>query len=132
MKREQYDDYVNKFNNRDYDGFFDFYGENPRMSFFGVEITNRTQLKEFYGFLHTYVKESITVLKFASSDDFLAIEAIVRVEGIKTLDKKMLEDNGYGGFFPIVKGQVQEMKQYIHYHLEQGKFLSVGCAIPLD
>ena len=32
-------------------------------------------------------------------------------------------------FFPIARGEVQEMRQYIHYHLERGKIASVGCAI---
>lgn len=130
MKREQYDDYVAKFNARDYDGVFDFYAENPKMSFFGVEITTRQQLKDFYGFIHSYVKETITVQHYASTDTFVALEAIVRVEGIKDLDKQTLEANGYGGLFPINKGDVQEMQQYIHYHLKDGKILSVGCAIP--
>lgn len=130
MKREEYEDYVSKFNARDYDGVFDFYAENPKMSFFGVEITTRQQLKEFYGFLHSYVKETITVEKFASTDDFVALEGIVRVEGIRDLNAETLAANGYPGLFPINKGDVQEMRQYIHYHLIDGKIASVGCAIP--
>ena len=131
MQREQFDDYVKKFNARDYDGVFDFYAENPKMSFFGIEITTRDQLKEFYGFLHTYVIETITIEKFASTDTFLALEAIVKVEGIRDLDIETLRKQGYGDIFAIKKGDIQEMKQYIHYHIENNKFISVGCAIPM-
>ncbi len=53
----------------------------------------------------------------------------MRVEGIRDLDAETLKANGMEGLFPINKGDVQEMRQYIHYHLEDGKFVSVGCAI---
>lgn len=129
MNREQYEDYARKFNARDYDGVFDFYDENPELSFFGIEIRTRQELKEFYSFLHTYVKETIRIEKFASSDELAAVEGVIRVEGIKDLDAATLEANGMGAFFPIKKGEVQEMRQYIHYHLHHGKIKSVGCAI---
>jgi hypothetical protein len=48
MTREDYERYAAAFNARDYDTVFDFYAENPRMAFFGVEITTRDQLRAFY------------------------------------------------------------------------------------
>lgn len=132
MDRDRYDDYIRKFNARDYDGVFDFYADNPRMSFFGIEIRTRDQLKAFYGFLHTYVRETVTVEAFAATDTFVALEAVVRVEGIRDLTAAMLREKGYDGLFPIKAGETQEMKQYIHYHLENGRIKSVGCALPLS
>ena len=129
MTREDYERYAAAFNARDYDAVFDFYAENPRMAFFGVEITTREQLREFYTFLHTYVKETVTVERFASSEELAAVEGIVRVEGIEDLTREELDARGLGQFFPIAKGEVQEMRQYIHYHLEGGKIASVGCAL---
>ena len=41
----------------------------------------------------------------------------------------MLDANGMEQFFPVAKGEVQEMRQYIHYHLKDGKIASVGCAL---
>ena len=129
MTREDYESYVRAFNARDYDRVFDFYAERPKLAFFGVEITTRAQLKEFYGFLHQYVRETVTVERFAGSDELAAVEGIVRVEGIADLTRAELDARGLQQFFPIVKGQVQEMRQYIHYHLKDGKIESVGCAI---
>ncbi len=129
MTREDYDRYVAAFNARDYDAVFDFYADNPRMAFFGVEITTRQQLKDFYSFLHTYVKESVVVERFAGSDKLAAVEGIVRVEGIKDLTAEELKERDLDQFFPIKAGEVQEMRQYIHYHLKDGKIESVGCAI---
>ena len=129
MTREEYERYVAAFNARDYDAVFDFYAERPRMAFFGIEITTREQLKEFYGFLHRYVKETVTVERFAGSDELAAVEAIVRIEGTADLTPEVLAANGMEQFFPIAKGEVQEMRQYIHYHLRDGKIASVGCAL---
>lgn len=129
MTREDYDRYVAAFNARDYDTVFDFYAENPKMAFFGIEITTRDQLKDFYGFLHRYVKETVTVERFAGSDELAAVEGIVRVEGIADLTPEILQENRMDQFFPISKGEVQEMRQYIHYHLKDGKIESVGCAL---
>jgi hypothetical protein len=129
MTREDYERYVAAFNARDYDAVFDFYAERPRMAFFGIEITSREELKRFYGFLHQYVKETVTVERFAGSDELAAVEGIVRIEGIQDLTSEILADNGMAQFFPIRAGEVQEMRQYIHYHLKGGKIENVGCAL---
>ncbi|MGX7896063.1 nuclear transport factor 2 family protein [Tsuneonella sp. HG222] len=129
MNREDYDRYAASFNARDYDAVFDFYDTNPQISFFGVEIRTREELKRFYGFLHQYVRESVTVERFAASDELAAVEGIVRVEGIQDLNPETLEAHGYGQLFPIKAGEVQEMRQYIHYHLKDGKITGVGCAL---
>jgi hypothetical protein len=129
MTREDYDRYVAAFNARDYDAVFDFYAERPRMAFFGIEITSRDQLKDFYGFMHRYVEETVTVERFAGSENLAAVEAIVRIEATDDLTREILDARGMGQFFPITKGEVQEMRQYIHYHLQDGKIESVGCAL---
>jgi len=130
IDRAWYERYTAAFNARDYDGVFDFYVERPEIAFFGVHIRSRADLKRFYGFLHSYVQESIRVEKFAASDELVAVEGIVRVEGVRDLDKATLDAHGYGGLYPIRKGEVQEMRQYIHYHMQNGRIASVGCAIP--
>jgi len=108
---------------------FDFYAENPRMAFFGIAITTREELRAFYGFLHRFVRETIAVERFASSDELAAVEGTIRIEGIEDLTREVLDANGMQEFFPIRAGEVQEMRQYIHYHLKDGKIASVGCAL---
>ncbi len=129
MTREDYDRYVAAFNARDYDAVFDFYAENPRMAFFGIEITTREQLREFYTFLHAHVRETVTVERFAASEELAAVEALVRIEAFADLTREALDARGMEQFFPIAKGAVQEMRQYIHYHLRDDKITSVGCAL---
>jgi SnoaL-like domain len=131
MNREQYDAYVRAFNAKDYDAVADFYVDPPHMSFFGVDIRSRADLKRFYSFLHSYVNESVTVTRFAASDELTAIDAIVRIEAYRDLDAATLEANGCGGFFPIKKGKVQELRQFIFYVIKDGKIERVECAMPL-
>lgn len=129
MTREDYDRYAAAFNARDYDTVFDFYDDNPQMAFFGIEIRTRHQLRDFYTFLHAYVRETITVEKFAASEELVAVEGVIRIEAFKDLTREELDARGMQQFFPISAGDVQEMRQYIHYHLKDGKIASVGCAI---
>ena len=124
-----YQRYADAFNARQYDAVFDFYGPAPRMAFFGIEITTRQQLRDFYGFLHQYVIETVTVERIAVSETLCAVEGIVRIEATQDLTREALDANGMAQFFPIAKGEVQEMRQYIHYHLKDGKIEQVGCAL---
>jgi hypothetical protein len=71
----------------------------------------------------------VSVERFAGSDELAAVEAIVRIEGTRDLTREVLDAHGMQQFFPIRAGEVQEMRQYIHYHLEDGKIESVGCAL---
>ena len=72
---------------------------------------------------------SVRVERFASSDELAAVEGVIRIEGIEDLNRETLDARGMQQFFPIAKGEVQEMRQYIHYHLRNGKIESVGCAL---
>ena len=76
MDRVDYDRCLAAFNARDYDGVCDFYAEPMNMNFFGVSLRSRADMKRFYGFLHSYVKESLSVGNFASSDTLTAVDAI--------------------------------------------------------
>ena len=129
LTREDYDRYVVAFNAKDYDAIADFYVDPPLMTFFGVEIRSREALKDFYGFLHDHVKENVTVLNFAASETLTAIDAVIRVEGVKALTREALDARGLHGFFPITAGEVQEMRQFIFYTIKDGLIARVECAL---
>jgi hypothetical protein len=129
MNRNAYDRYLAAFNAKDYGGVADFYAEPIAMEFFGVQITSRDALIDFYSFLHSYVKETVTVTNFAASDTLTAVDAIVRVEGIRDLDATTLAARGLHEFFPIEAGEVQDMRQFIFYTIHEGKIAKVECAL---
>ena len=129
MNRTDYDRYLAAFNARDYDGVCDFYAEPMHMDFFGVSIRSRADMKRFYGFLHSYVKESVSVRNFAASDTLTAVDAIVRIEALRDLDAETLTANGCAQFRPIRAGEVQELRQFIFYSLRDGRIAGVECAM---
>jgi ketosteroid isomerase-like protein len=129
MNREAYDRYLAAFNAKDYDGVAEFYAEPMKMDFFGVSIRNREDLKRFYGFLHSYVKESVTVRNFASSDTLTAVDAIVRLEAFRDLPAETLAANGCAQFHPMTAGQIFELRQFIFYTIRDGKIAQTECAM---
>jgi ketosteroid isomerase-like protein len=129
MNREAYDRYLAAFNAKDYDGVAEFYAEPMKMDFFGVSIRNREDLKRFYGYLHSYVKESVTVRNFASSDTLTAVDAIVRLEAFRDLPAETLAANGCAQFHPMTAGQVFELRQFIFYTIRDGKIAQTECAM---
>jgi SnoaL-like protein len=129
MNRAAYERYLAAFNARDYDGVGDFYAQPLKLDFFGVSLRSREDLKRFYGFLHSYVKESVRVLNFASSPTLTAVDALVRIEGQRDLDRETLAENGCAQLFPIQAGEVQELRQFIFYTIADGKITKVECAL---
>lgn len=129
MNRADYDRYLTAFNAKDYDTVCDFYAQPMAMDFFGVSLRSREDMKRFYSFLHGYVRESVRILNFASSDTLTAVDGLVRIEGLRDLDRETLDANGCGGLFPVKAGEVQEMRQFIFYTLKDGKIVNVECAL---
>ncbi|SFV07883.1 nuclear transport factor 2 family protein [Pseudoduganella namucuonensis] len=126
---EAYERYVAKFNARDYEGVLSHFAEDFEIRFAGHTFRGRKDFMRFYGFFHDHVSESIRLDALASSDTLLAIEASVRLEAKSDLTPAMLAEQGLERIFPLRAGQVVEMNQFIHYRLENGKFVSVVCAL---
>ncbi|PTS75791.1 hypothetical protein DBR17_15335 [Sphingomonas sp. HMWF008] len=129
MDRAAYDRYLAAFNAKDYAAIADFYIDPPMLRFFGVEIRSRHELKDFYGFLHAYITETITVLNYAASDTLAAVEAMVCVEAMRDLTAETLLAHGASGLMPMRSGDRIEMRQFIHYRLKGGRISSVECAM---
>jgi hypothetical protein len=130
MTRAEYDRYAEAFNSLDYETVCDFYAEDAELAFFGVRLRGREEVKRFYAFLHAHVKETLTIHRYASSDELVALEGVIRIEAASTITNDMLDERGIPHVFAIEKGQIVEMPQYIHYHLNaDGLFTGVGCAL---
>ena len=130
LDRAAYDRYLAAFNARDYDAVADFYVDPPQMEFFGIVITSRDELKDFYAWLHENVAETVRILNFASGETCTAIDAVVRIAAKKDLTREALDAKGATGFFPIEAGVVQEIRQFIFYTTRGGKIEKVECALP--
>ena len=130
MDRLQYDDYLARFNARDYDGVLSFWADDFEIVFAGYRLRGRDQMLAFYRFFHQYVSESVHPSAFISDDRLLVIEAQVRLEAVQTMTPEIATEHGFGRLFCLPKGQVIEIPQFIHYHLDaSGRFTKAWCAV---
>jgi SnoaL-like domain len=129
MDRQTYDSYLRAFNARDYDGVLGWFAPDFEVSFGGYRLTSAKQVKDFYSFLHAYVSEEILVDRFVGDADFVALEARVRLTGLKPLPPEAARAAGFEHLRTPQAGQTIEISQFIHYHLENGKFKRALCAV---
>lgn len=129
MDRLAYQRYLGHFNSRDYDSVVAHFQPEAEVRFGGVVLKGQAAIREFYAFFHEYVIETITVSRFAASDQLVALEATVRLEATRELTSGRLAGQGYPGLVPLSAGEVIEMPQFIHYHMVDGKFSLAVCLV---
>lgn len=129
MNRADYDRYLRLFNERDYASVLEHFAEHFEIRFAGYVFRDRADMLRFYGFFHDHVAEAISLTGFAASDELVAIEARVRLTGVRTLTPEALAAQGLERIVPLQAGQVVEMNQFIHYTLQGGKITKVVCAV---
>jgi hypothetical protein len=129
MNRQSYDQYLERFNARDYEGVLSYYAPQFEISFAGYTLRTREAVLSFYGFLHQYVRESIVIDAFVSNDEMIAMEARVRLEGIRELTPAAARAAGFERLMVPRVGEVLEIPQFIHYHLRGGKIVKALCAV---
>jgi len=83
---------------------------------------------KFYNFLPAYIKETVIVDRFVSDEHTVAIEARVQIQGVKELSAEAVAASDYPKLKPLAVGEIAVIPQFIHYHLENGKFVKVVCA----
>jgi len=130
MTRDEFDVYLKKFNARDYNGFLDYFADDNEFELVhvGGSFKTRESILKFYDFLHAYIKESVIIDRFVSDENNVVLEATVRIEGVKDLSAETVAASDWPKLNPLAVGQVVEIPQFIHYHLENGKFVKVVCA----
>ena len=125
--REDFDAYLAKFNSRDYEGFLAYFAGKFEMIHVGGNLKSREEVMKFYGFLHKYIKETVIVDHFVMNPNMIAMEARVRIEGIKELTAEAIASSDYPRLTPLKVGQSVVIPQFIHYHIANGKFVKVEC-----
>jgi len=129
MDLDGYERYLSLFNSKDYDGVLNHFTEDCEVDFAGYSFRGKNAVRDFYGFFHQKVREQIQVTRFLGDEDTIAIEVIVRLEGLKPFGAGELAERGLENLVPLEPGQVVELPQFIHYHLRGGKFQRAICLI---
>jgi hypothetical protein len=129
IDRQQYESYLRLFNARDYEGVLSWFAPEFEIRFGGYQLRSRDQVLGFYTFLHAHLTEEILVDRFVSDAHTVALEARVRLTGRRSVDPAAAKAAGYERLLTPAVGQVIEIPQFIHYHLEAGKFKRALCAL---
>ena len=129
IDRVAFDEYVRRFNSRDYEGVLEYWAKIFTVSFAGYTFHNREEfIDKFYkGFFHQYVNESLHIDQFISNENLLIIEARVHIQTKKELTHEAAVAAGYGNMRTPPLGKTLEIPEFIHYHVADGKFISVVC-----
>jgi hypothetical protein len=120
ITREEYDDYVTRFNSNDM-SFIDYYHPDVVLELGATEIVGNTGIRDFYANVKKYIRETVTVNQFISDEGGVAVEIPTRFECIADWD-----DSFWG--VPLKKGQVMEIISFGFYQVEDRKFRRVKAA----
>lgn len=129
MNLEQYCAYLELFNARDYDGVLSHLHHDAEIVFAGMALRGHQAVRDFYAFFHAHVDETISLNRFLGNDDMVALEGTVRLEARRDLTAEMLAAKGLERLVALKQGDVVEMRQFIHYHLTEGRFSGAECAV---
>jgi hypothetical protein len=130
VTREQYQQYLESFNGKDYDRVLDFWAPEFSVWVQGELLFDSPEgLKRTYAFLHAHVTEEVRVKEFLSSNDRIFIEADVRIIAQYSFTNDDLKVAGVRGIMPMQAGVALDIPQFIHYHLENGLFKTGTCLI---
>jgi hypothetical protein len=129
IDRNAFDEYIKRFNARDYQGVLEFWAKHFTVSFAGYTFHGPEEFIGFYRFFHEYVGESLNIDEFIANETLLAIEVRVHLQGKKELTAAGLKEAGYERLVVPPLGRTLEIPQFIHYHVAGGKFTSVVCAL---
>lgn len=125
--RQDFDAYLTKFNNRDYKGFLDYFADKFEMIHVGGILKSREEVMKFYNFLHHYINETVIVDRIVMDEHTIAMEARVQIEGIRELTPEAVASSPYPRLKPLKVRQKAVIPQFIHYHIDNGKFVRVEC-----
>jgi hypothetical protein len=129
VDRASYQRYLDAFHARDYDAVLSFYAERFELVFAGYLFRTPAELRQLYGFLHSYIEESMTVRAYVGDERMAALEADVRLEAVRDLTQEALAARGLHRLVTLRAGDVVVIPQFIHYHFEHGKIVRALCAI---
>jgi len=121
MDEVDFREYVARFNERDYEGFGDYYAEDVVFELGDRKrIEGRDAILDFYREVHERVEESLAVEWVAVGDDGLAAELTTEFRATEDWDDFV------GG--PIREGESIRFVSFVHYRVDDGRFTRVKSA----
>ena len=120
ISREEYQDYVDRFNSNDM-SFIDYYHPDVVLELGASEIVGNTGIRDFYANVKKYIRETVTVNQFISDEGGIAVEIPTTFECIADW-----QDSFWG--VPLKQGQEMRIISFGFYQVEDRKFRRVKAA----
>jgi hypothetical protein len=117
MKREVFNDYINRFNKRDATAFEDYIHPNAKIINGTLEINGMQGMKDHYARIWKGFSEELHVERFVSDEHTLAIQMWTHFTAQK--------DDSESLFGPIKAGETFDYHGIIMYELENNKFTGI-------
>jgi hypothetical protein len=120
MKREIYNDYIKRFNAQDITAFEDYLAPDMHMLNGTLEFYGVQGMKDHYKKIWKTFSEDLTVERFVSDEDTLAVQLWAHFTA--------LYDDDVSLFGSVKKGEVFDFRGVIMYQIENGKFSDIRVA----
>jgi len=121
MTREDFERYINAFNNNAFDVFTSFYADDVDFQLGDrMHIVGRTNIGDFYRGVKAHFAETLTILDLVIAPDGACLHVHTRFETI--------EDWPDFTMWPTKKGDVREIESIILYRIANGKFTHIKSA----
>lgn len=130
MNRDQFEDYLQVFNARDYDRLHrEYFAPDMQLVTLGYVLEGEASVRRFYSFFHRHVKESIRLIEFFPLGENFFAHLGMRLEAVRALTREALESQGLGRLPAIPAGSSFENEMFVHYLVRNGRFRLVRCAV---
>jgi hypothetical protein len=120
MKREVFDDYINRFNARDATAFEDYIDPNATVINGTLKISGMQGMKDHYARIWRTFSEELHVERFVSDEHTLAIEMWTHFTALKDDD-----DSPFGS---VEAGESFDYHGVIMYQIQKNKFTDIKVA----
>lgn len=120
MEREIFDDYIRRFNARDVTAFDDYIAADLHMQNGLLEFEGRQGMKDHYAKIWVSFTENLTVERFVSDEDTIAIQMWARFTARR--------DDPGSLFGPVREGETFDFRGLIMYRLADEKFADIKVA----
>jgi len=114
VTREQFDQYIDYFNNND-QRFTEFYHDDVELELGARTVKTRQGIADLYREVKTYVRESLQVTRFIADANGIAVELPTEFICIRDWDESFWGHS-------IKKGEVLRIVSFVHYEVRDGKF----------
>ncbi len=122
MTREDFQSYLDAFNNDDFDGFSRFYAENVDFNLGDRKrIVGKQGIVDFYEAVKQHIKEELRIIDIAIAPDGIGLHVYTKFTTFKDWPDFEL--------WPTMKGDVREIESLVLYKINaDGKFTDIRSA----